>query len=167
MCNNENQTKQINKKWHIIAASSLSSSLLFITMLSSIFLLARIAARLIIASIIAIAIKITSKAALNILKGKQAYQNQITQKTTQDEITNLAIGLISTFVGWLSLLIAAQTWSTAAAYAAIAALALRECFKGEEIGKSINDKLDEAADSTTNFVISSVEKFISSQNRQV
>ncbi|MDF0607730.1 hypothetical protein HSX44_02350 [Wolbachia endosymbiont of Onchocerca gibsoni] len=162
MYNNENQSKRINKKWHIIAASLL---LLVIT-LSSIFFLAKMVIGLAIASIIATATKIISKAVSNVLKDKQANQNQVTQKITQDKITNLAIGLMSIFAGGLSLLILVQTGLTSAC-AAIAALALYEPLKGEKIGKSIDEKLDNAVNGTTHFVISSVEKFISLQSCQV
>ncbi|WP_395463320.1 hypothetical protein [Wolbachia endosymbiont of Cantharis cryptica] len=160
MHTNENQPKKINEKWLAIGAGSL----LFIMMLPSILLLAKIAIGLIMVPVAAIAIKIASKTISNVLEDKQADQNQATQQTTQSKIINLAIGLISIFAGGLSLLIIAQTGLTAAC-AAVAALVLYECFEGK-IGGNIKDKFDEIAKTTTNCIVSNIKKLIPPQNRQ-
>ncbi|MGL9717514.1 MAG: hypothetical protein ACR5K9_02285 [Wolbachia sp.] len=153
---------KINGKWLAIGAGSL----LFVMMLPSISLLAKVAVGLALASIITVAVKIASKTISSTLKDRQEGQNQAAQQTTQSKIINLAIGLVSTFIGGLSLLIIAKTGLTAAC-AAVTALVLYECFKDEEIGKNTSDKLDKVADDTTNFIVSGVEEFISPQSRQV
>ncbi|QKX01583.1 hypothetical protein GOY13_01290 [Wolbachia endosymbiont of Cruorifilaria tuberocauda] len=151
--NNESQPKRINKKWYIII-----TSLLFLLTLSSIFLLVKI----IIGLTIAIAVKTTSKAVSNILKGKQVDQNQVGQETVQSKITNLAIGLMFMLTGGISLLTVVQT-GLASTCAVIAVLALHECLKDKEISKRIDKKVDDVADIITNFIISSAEKLISPQ----
>ncbi|WP_341810021.1 hypothetical protein [Wolbachia endosymbiont (group A) of Apotomis capreana] len=150
-----NQSKKINEKW---LAGGIGA-LLFVMMLPSILLLAKIAIGLIMVSVAAIAIKVALKTISNALEDKQADQSQATQQTTQSKIINLAIGLTSIFVGGLSLFIIAQT-GLIAACAAITALALHEYVKNQEIGKEINDKFDKLADDTINFIVSSVEKLI-------
>ncbi|MDR0773245.1 MAG: hypothetical protein LBE46_02865 [Wolbachia pipientis] len=150
-----NQPKKINEKWLTIVAGSL----LFVMMLPSILLLAKIAIGLIMVSVAAIAIKVALKTISNVLEEKEAGQNQVAQQTTQSKIINLAIELTSILVGGLSLFIIAQT-GLIAACAAITALALHEYVKNEEIGKDINNKFDKVADGITDFIVSSVEKLI-------
>ncbi|MDR2978372.1 MAG: hypothetical protein LBU56_03045 [Rickettsiales bacterium] len=158
MPDNENQSKKINGKWLAIGAGSL----LLVMMLPSILLLAKIAIGLIIVPVVAITMKIASKTISKVLEDKQESQSQ----ATQSRIMNLAIGLLSIFVGGLSLFTIAQIGLTAT-YAAVAALVLYECFKGEEIGENINNKLDEIAESTTDFIVSNIEKLIPQQSLQV
>jgi hypothetical protein len=155
MNTNTNQPKKINEKWLTIVAGSL----LFAMMLPSILLLAKIAIGLIMVSVAAIAIKVALKTTSNVLEEKEA---EVAQKTTQSKIINLAIGLTSILVGGLSLFIIAQT-GLIAACAAITALALHEYVKNEEIGKDINNKFDKVADGITDFIVSSVEKLISTK----
>jgi uncharacterized membrane protein len=157
----DNQS-QLNKKWLAIGAGSL----LFVIMLPSISLLAQIAIGLAMVSIAAIAIKIASKTISKVLEDKQEDQTQATQQTTQSKIINLAIGLLSIFVGGLSLFTMAQIGLTATC-AAVAALVLYACFKDREIGENINDKLDEIAESTTDFIVSNIERLIPQQSHQV
>ncbi|MCM1002285.1 hypothetical protein [Wolbachia pipientis] len=152
-----NQSKKINGKWLAIGAGSL----LLVMMLPSILLLAKIAIGLIIVPVVAIAMKVASKTISKVLEDKQEDQNQ----TTQSKIINLAIGLLSIFVGGLSLFTIAQIGLTATC-AAVAALVLYACFKDEKIGKDINDKLDEIAENTTDFIVSNIEKLIPQQSRQ-
>jgi len=159
--NNENQSKKINGKWLAIGAGSL----LFVMMLPSILLLAKIAIGLIIVPVVAIAMKVASKTISKVLEDKQEDQNQATQQTTQSRIMNLAIGLLSIFVGGLSLFTIAQIGLTATC-AAVAALVLYACFKDEKIGKDINDKLDEIAESTTDFIVSNIKRLIPQQSHQ-
>ncbi|MDR2832049.1 MAG: hypothetical protein LBV62_04015 [Rickettsiales bacterium] len=153
--------KKINKKWLAIGAGSL----LFAMMLPSVLLLAKIAIGLIMVSVAAIAVKVALKTISNTLEDKQADQSQAMQQTTQSKIINLAIGLVSIFTGGLSLFIIAKTGFIAAC-AAVSGLVLYEYVKDEEVGKNINTKLDKIADNTTNFVVSSVEALIPSQDRQ-
>ena len=155
MHTNTNQPKKINEKWLTIVAGSL----LFAMMLPSILLLAKIAIGLIMVSVAAIAIKVALKTTSNVLEEKEA---EVAQQTTQSKIINLAIGLTSILVGGLSLFIIAQT-GLIAACAAITALALHEYVKNEEIGKDINNKFDKVADGITDFIVSSVEKLISTK----
>ncbi|XCA32811.1 MAG: hypothetical protein ABS808_03095 [Wolbachia endosymbiont of Polyergus mexicanus] len=155
MNTNTNQPKKINEKWLTIVAGSL----LFAMMLPSILLLAKIAIGLIMVSVAAIAIKVALKTTSNVLEEKEA---EVAQQTTQSKIINLAIGLTSILVGGLSLFIIAQT-GLIAACAAITALALHEYVKNEEIGKDINNKFDKVADGITDFIVSSVEKLISTK----
>ncbi|MDR1139486.1 MAG: hypothetical protein LBJ80_04515 [Rickettsiales bacterium] len=162
MSDNENQSKKINGKWLAIGAGLL----LFVMMLPSILLLAKIAIGLIIVPVVAIAMKVASKTIPEVLEDRQKDQNQATQQTTQSRIINLAIGLLSIFAGGLLLFTIAQIGLTATC-AAVAALVLYKCFKDREIGKDINDKLDEIAESTTNFIVSNIEKLIPQQSRQV
>ncbi len=89
-----NQSKKINEKW---LAGGIGA-LLFVMMLPSILLLAKIAIGLIMVSVAAIAIKVALKTISNALEDKQADQSQATQQTTQSKIINLAIGLTSIFV---------------------------------------------------------------------
>ncbi|WP_310732639.1 MULTISPECIES: hypothetical protein [Wolbachia] len=133
-------------------------------MLPSILPLAKIAIGLIMVSVAAIAIKVALKTTSNVLEKKEAGQNQVAQQTTQSKIMNLAIGLVSIFVGGLSLLMIAQT-GLIAACAAITSLALHEYVKNEEIGKDINNKFDKVADGITDFIVSSVENLFQ-QSRQ-
>ncbi|QOD37863.1 hypothetical protein [Candidatus Wolbachia massiliensis] len=164
---NENQPKKVNRTWLAIGAGSL----LFVMMLPSILLLAKIAIGLIIVPVVAIAIKIASKMMSNVLEDKQTDQGQAEQQTTQNKVVSLAIGLISMFVGGLSLFTIAQIGLTATC-AAVTALVLYEYAKdyeydeGKKIGKSIDTKLDEITDTTTNFIVSNIEKLISPQERQ-
>ncbi|MDG7055454.1 MAG: hypothetical protein LJD31_02830 [Wolbachia endosymbiont of Menacanthus eurysternus] len=158
MPGSENQSKKISGKWLAIGAGSL----LLVMMLPSILLLAKIAIGLIIVPVAAIAMKVASKTISQVLEDKQEDQNQ----TTQSKIINLAIGLLSIFVGGLSLFTIAQIGLTVTC-AAVAALALYACFKDEKIGKDINEKLDRIADSTTDFIVSNIEKLIPQQSRQV
>jgi Na+/H+ antiporter NhaB len=109
--------------------------------------------------------KVALKTMSKVLEGKQEDQNQATQQTTQSKIINLAIGLLSIFAIGLSLFTIAQI-GLAATCAAVAALVLYGCFKDEEIGKNINDKLDEIAESTTDFIVSNIEKLIPQQSCQ-
>ncbi|UPA55056.1 hypothetical protein MWH06_07550 [Wolbachia pipientis] len=155
MNTNTNQPKKINEKWLTIVAGSL----LFAMMMPSILLLAKIAIGLIMVSVAAIAIKVALKTTSNVLEEKEA---EVAQQTTQSKIINLAIGLTSILVGGLSLFIIAQT-GLIAACAAITALALHEYVKNEEIGKDINNKFDKVADGITDFIVSSVEKLISTK----
>jgi len=155
MNTNTNQPKKINEKWLTIVAGSL----LFAMMLPSILLLAKIAIGLVMVSAAAIAIKVALKTTSNVLEEKEA---EVAQQTTQSKIINLAIGLTSILVGGLSLFIIAQT-GLIAACAAITALALHEYVKNEEIGKDINNKFDKVADGITDFIVSSVEKLISTK----
>ncbi|MBA8757976.1 hypothetical protein HCR18_02660 [Wolbachia pipientis] len=135
--------------------------LFFAMMLPLFFLLAKIAIGLAMTAIATIAVKIASKTISNILEEKEAGQNQAAQQTTQSKIINLAIELTSILVGGLSLFIIAQTDLIAACAAiTITALALHEYVKNQEIGKEINDKFDEVANSITNFIVSNVEKLI-------
>ncbi|MGL9718543.1 MAG: hypothetical protein ACR5K9_07825 [Wolbachia sp.] len=156
-----NQSEKINVKWSAIGAGSL----LLVMMLPSILLLAKIAIGLIIIPVVAIAMKVASKTISKVLED-QNDQNQATQQTTQSKIINLAIGLLSIFVGGLSLFTIAQIGLTVTC-AAVAALVLYACFKDREIGKNINDKLDEIAENTTDFIVSNIEKLIPQQSRQV
>ncbi|MDG7056820.1 MAG: hypothetical protein LKM43_01555 [Wolbachia endosymbiont of Penenirmus auritus] len=153
-----NQSKKISGKWLAIGAGSL----LLVMMLPSILLLAKIAIGLIIVPVIAIAIKVASKTISQVLEDKQEDQNQ----TTQSRMINLVIGLLSIFVGGLSLFTIAQIGLTATC-AAVAALVLYACFKDEKIGKDINEKLGRIADNTTDFIVSNIEKLIPQQSRQV
>ncbi|MCM1001103.1 MAG: hypothetical protein KTV72_02070 [Wolbachia endosymbiont of Melophagus ovinus] len=162
MLDSGNQSKKISGKWLAIGAGSL----LFVMTLPSISLLAQIAIGLAMASIAAIAIKIASKTISKVLEDKQEDQNQATQQTTQSRIINLAIGLLSIFVGGLSLFTIAQIGLTATC-AAVAALVLYACFKDEKTGKDINDKLDEIAENTTDFIVSNIERLIPQQSHQV
>ncbi|QKX03091.1 hypothetical protein GOY07_02715 [Wolbachia endosymbiont of Litomosoides sigmodontis] len=165
---NSKLPKKINQKWLIIGANSL----LFMTMLPSIFLLAKMVIGLIMISVIAIAVKIASKTLLNVLEDKQADPNQSTPQTTQSRIVNLIVGLISTFAGGLSLLIIAKT-GIAITCATVAILAIHEYTKDykyaedKEMSTSINDKFDDIAENITNFIVSSIEKFVPLQERHV
>ncbi|NUY39313.1 hypothetical protein GO684_01045 [Wolbachia endosymbiont of Litomosoides brasiliensis] len=165
---NGDRPKKINQKWLAIGAGSL----LFMMMLPSILLLAKMVIGLIMISVVAIAIKITSKTLLNVLENKQADPNQPTPQTTQSRVVNLVVGLISTFAGGLSLLIIAKTGITITC-AAVAALAIYEYAKDykyaedKEMSTSINDKLDDIAKNTTNSIVSGIEKLVSLQERQV
>ncbi|MCA4774398.1 hypothetical protein [Wolbachia endosymbiont of Mansonella perstans] len=161
MLDSGNQSKKINGKWLAIGAGSL----LPVMMLPPILLLAKIAIGLIIVPVVAIAMKVASKTIPKVLEDKQEDQNQSTQQTTQSKIINLAIGLLSIFVGELTLFTIVQIGSTATC-AAVAALVLYACFKDREIGKNINDKLDEIAENTTDFTVSNIEKLIPQQSRQ-
>ncbi|MEY2393593.1 hypothetical protein [Wolbachia endosymbiont of Tettigetta isshikii] len=152
-----NQSKKTNGKWLAIGAGSL----LLVMMLPSILLLAKIAIGLIILPFVAIAMKVALKAISKVLENKQEDQNQ----TTQSKIINLAIGLLSILVGGLSLFTIAQIGLTAT-YADVAALVLYAYFKDREIGKDINKKLDGIADSTTDFIVSNIERLIPQQSRQ-
>ncbi|MCA4774690.1 hypothetical protein IHO40_00635 [Wolbachia endosymbiont of Mansonella ozzardi] len=156
-----NQSKKINGKWLAIGAGSL----LLVMMLPPILLLAKIAIGLIVVPVVAIAMKVASKTISKVLEDKQEDQNQSTQKTTQSKIINLAIGLLSIFVGGLPLFTIAQIGSTATC-AVVAALVSYACFKDREIGKNINDKLDEIAENTTDFIVSNIEKLIPQQSCQ-
>lgn len=162
MLDSGNQSKKISGKWLAIGAGSL----LLVMMLPSILLLAKIAIGLIIVPVVAIAIKVALKTISKVLEDKQEDQNQATQQTTQSRIINLAIGLLSIFVGGLSLFTIAQIGLTATC-AAVAALVLYGYFKDEKIGKGINDKLDEIAENTTDFIVSNIEKLLPQQSRQV
>ncbi|QIT36191.1 hypothetical protein [Wolbachia endosymbiont of Brugia pahangi] len=165
---NGGQLKKINQKWLIIG----TGLLLFIMMLPSIILLAKMTIGLVMVLVVAIAIKIASKTISNVLEDKQADPNQLTSQTTQSRIVNLAVGLVSIFTGGLSLLIIAKT-GIAVICAAVVTLAIYEYAKDykyaedKEIGKSINDKLDEIAKNTTNFIVSGIEKLVSPQEHQV
>ena len=143
-----------------------AGSLLFVMMLPSIFLLAKIAIELIIVPVVVIAMEVALKTMSKVSEDKKEDQNQVTQQTTQSRIINLAIGLLSIFVSGLSLFTIAQIGLTATC-AAVAALVLYRCFKDEEIGRDINEKLDGIADSTTDFIVSNIEKLIPQQSRQV
>ncbi|MFP3036344.1 MAG: hypothetical protein ACEY3A_05215 [Wolbachia sp.] len=156
MPDSRNQSK-INGKWLAIEAGSL----LLVMMLPSILLLAKMAIGLIIVTVVAIAIKVASKTISKVLEDKQEDKNQ----TTQSKIINLAIGLLSIFVGGLSLFTIAQIGLTATC-AAVAALVLYTCFKDREIGKDINQTLDGIADITTDFIVGNIERLIPQQSRQ-
>ncbi|QEK89719.1 hypothetical protein [Wolbachia endosymbiont of Chrysomya megacephala] len=155
MPNNTDQSKKINEKWLFIGGASL----FLVTILPSIFLLAKIAMMFIIISTTAIAIKIASKAISNVLEDKE-------NQSTQNKIINLAIGAVSILAGGLSLLITAKVGFIAIC-STIAILALYEYIKDEKIGKDINDKFDEIANNTTEFCINSIEKLIPSQSCEV
>ncbi|WP_423348794.1 hypothetical protein [Wolbachia sp. wLmal] len=150
-------TSEIQPKNKLLIAGA--GLLFFAVMLPSFFLLAKIAIGLAMIAVATIAVKISSKTISNALEKEKAGQNQAAQQTTKSRIINLAIGLTSILVGGLSLFIIAQT-GLIAACAAITALALHEYVKNEEIGKDINNKFDEVADSITDFIVSSVEKLI-------
>lgn len=145
-------TSEIHPKHKLLIAGA--GLLFFAMVLPSFFLLAKIAIGLAMIAITTIAVKISSKAISNILEEKKA--DQAAQQTTQSKIMNLAIGLVSIFVGGLSLLTIAQT-GLIAACTAITALVL---YKNEEIGKDINNEFDKVTDSITDFIVSSVEKLI-------
>lgn len=150
-------TSEIDPKHKLLIAGA---GLLFFAMVfPSFFLLAKIAIGLAMIAIATIAIKISSKAISNVLEEKKADPDQAAQQTTQSKIINLAIGLVSIFVGGLSLLTIAQT-GLIAACTAITALALHKYVKNEGIGEKINDKFDKVADDTINFIVSNVEKLI-------
>ncbi|UVW83700.1 hypothetical protein [Wolbachia endosymbiont of Aedes albopictus] len=143
-----NQPKKINEKWLFIGVGSLFLAV----MLPSIFLLAKIATIFIMISTATIAIKIASKAISNVLENKD-------NQSTQNKIINLAIGAVSVLAGGLSLLITAKA-GVIALCSTIAILALYEYAKDEKIGKYINNKLDEIANNTTEFIVSGIEKLI-------
>ncbi|AZU37704.1 hypothetical protein BBB02_04235 [Wolbachia endosymbiont of Bemisia tabaci] len=155
MPNNTDQSKKINEKWLFIGGASL----FLVTILPSIFLLAKIAMMFIIISTTAIAIKIASKAISNVLEDKE-------NQSTQNKIINLAIGAVSILAGGLSLLITAKVGFIAIC-STIAILTLYEYIKDEKIGKDINDKFDEIANNTTEFCVNSIEKLIPSQSCEV
>lgn len=155
MPNNTDQSKKINEKLLFIGGASL----FLVIMLPSIFLLAKIAMMFIIISTTAIAIKIASKAISNVLEDKE-------NQSTQNKITNLAVGVVSILAGGLSLLITAKVGFIAIC-STIAILALYEYIKDEKIGKDINDKFDEIANNTTEFCVNSIEKLIPSQSCEV
>ncbi|WP_250294859.1 hypothetical protein [Wolbachia endosymbiont of Oedothorax gibbosus] len=147
-------TSETHPKHKLLIAGA--GLLLFAMAFPSFFLLAKIAIGLAMIAIATIAVKISSKAISNALEEKKADTNQTAQQTTQSKIINLAIGLVSIFVGGLSLLTIAQT-GLIPACAAITALVL---YKNEEIGKYIDNKLDKVADDVTDFTVSSIEKLI-------
>lgn len=155
MPNNTDQSKKINEKWLLIGGASL----FLVIMLPSIFLLAKIAMMFVIISTTAIAIKIASKAISKVLEDKE-------NQSTQNKITNLAIGAVSILTGGLSLLITAKA-DFIAICSTIAILALCEYIKDEKIVKNINDKFDEIANNTTEFCVNSIEKLTPSQSCEV
>lgn len=152
----EIQPKEINKKWGVVGIGLL----LFTMMLPSIFLLVKIAIGIALISLGTIAVKIAAKTISTAIEDGQS-----APQATQSRITNLMIGLTSIFVGGLSLIIIAKM-GLIPACAAVTTLALYEYVKDEEIGKNVNNRLDEIADISTKFIISKIEKFLPSQNQE-
>ncbi|MGL9688373.1 MAG: hypothetical protein ACR5K6_01120 [Wolbachia sp.] len=160
MLDRGNQSKKINGKWLAIGASLL----LCVIVLPSFFLLAKIAIGLITIAIATISMKTLLKATSNTSEEKKIDQNQVAQQTTRSKI---AVGLTSIFALLLSAFIVVKVGLIATACAAVTALVLYDHLQNKEIGKYINNKFDEAADYTINFITSHVEKLIPQQSRQV
>ncbi|WP_232503052.1 hypothetical protein [Wolbachia endosymbiont of Cimex lectularius] len=138
--------------------------LLCVMVLPSFFLLAKIAIGLITIAIATISMKTLLKATSNTSEEKKTDQNQVAQQTTRSKI---AVGLTSIFALLLSAFIVVKVGLIATACAAVTALVLYDHLQNKEIGKYINNKFDEAADYTINFITSQVEKLIPQQSRQV
>ncbi|BAP00203.1 MAG: hypothetical protein ACR5K3_05530 [Wolbachia sp.] len=160
MLDRGNQSKKINGKWLAIGAGLL----LCVMVLPSFFLLAKIAIGLITIAIATISMKTLLKATSNTSEEKKTDQNQVAQQTTRSKI---AVGLTSIFALLLSAFIVVKVGLIATACAAVTALVLYDHLQNKEIGKYINNKFDEAADYTINFITSQVEKLIPQQSRQV
>jgi len=158
MLDRGNQSKKINGKWLAIGAGLL----LCVMVLPSFFLLAKIAIGLI--AIATISMKTLLKATSNTSEEKKTDQNQVAQQTTRSKI---AVGLTSIFALLLSAFIVVKVGLIATACAAVTALVLYDHLQNKEIGKYINNKFDEVADYTINFITSHVEKLIPQQSRQV
>ncbi|NSX83433.1 hypothetical protein GOM44_03255 [Wolbachia endosymbiont of Atemnus politus] len=149
-----------NWKWLAIGVGSL----LFVMMLPSVFLLAKIAIGLITIAIATIAMKTLVKVTSNTSEEKKTEQNQVAQQTTRSKIV---VGLTSISVLLLSAFTIVSVGLIAAVCAAVAVLVLYDHLQDKEIGKGINNKFDEAANYTINFITSLVEKPTESKNCQV
>lgn len=159
MLDSGNQSKKINGKWLAIGAGLL----LCVMVLPSFFFLAKIAIGLITITAATISVKAFLKATSNTSEEKKTDQNQVAQQTTRSKI---AVGLTSIFALLLSTFIVVKVGLIAAACAAVTALILYDCLQDKEIGRYINNKLDEIAESTTDFIVSNIEKLIPQQSCQ-